>query len=250
MVTKNVTETIGNVRIITQHGHCWDDTTTPTTTDSGSGKWGKTSLGVKTSVGAFLSELTVLTAGTTYYIRAYAVNNQGTSYSSELTFVANTYGASSFPADAITRVTNLIHRYNRKEGVYILELSLGEVTSDFGLPEWLSRPQPSSPVQAEARKQNQDKASIQAAIEEAFALSGGPYDPSGAITRTLPLPARIVGYDPAGALETEEPRREVRAKPGSRGIKIEPITQEELEKARSKRDEPSRTRRRFRSGRG
>lgn len=63
-----------------------------------------------------------------------------------------TYGGSSgspvykvFPAEAITRVTNLIHRYNRKEGVYTLEMALGEVTSDFGLPEWLSKPQPSVP---------------------------------------------------------------------------------------------------------
>ncbi len=45
-----------------------------------------------------------------------------------------------FPTQAITRVTNLIHRYNRKEGIYELEMSLGEVTSDFGLPEWLSSP--------------------------------------------------------------------------------------------------------------
>ncbi len=45
-----------------------------------------------------------------------------------------------FPSEAITRVTNLIHRYNRKEGIYELEMNLGEVTSDFGLPEWASSP--------------------------------------------------------------------------------------------------------------
>jgi len=50
-----------------------------------------------------------------------------------------------FPTNAITRVTNLIHRYNRKEGSYTLELALGEVTSDFGLPEWMARPQASIP---------------------------------------------------------------------------------------------------------
>lgn len=49
-------------------------------------------------------------------------------------------GGSIFPTDAITRVTNIIHRYNRKEGVYTMEVSLGEVTTDFGLPEWLSKP--------------------------------------------------------------------------------------------------------------
>ena len=36
------------------------------------------------------------------------------------------------------RVTNLIHRYNRKQGVNELEMALGEVTSDFGLPQWLT----------------------------------------------------------------------------------------------------------------
>ncbi len=48
--------------------------------------------------------------------------------------------ATIFPTDAITRVTNIIHRYNRKEQVYSMEVSLGEVTTDFGLPEWLSKP--------------------------------------------------------------------------------------------------------------
>lgn len=48
----------------------------------------------------------------------------------------------SFPTEAITRVTNFIIRYNRKEGIFTQEVSLGEVTSDFGLPQWLSRPQP------------------------------------------------------------------------------------------------------------
>lgn len=55
-------------------------------------------------------------------------------------------GGSIFPTEAITRVTNIIHRYNREEGVYTLEMALGEVTSDFGLPEWLSRPQPLNPL--------------------------------------------------------------------------------------------------------
>jgi len=51
----------------------------------------------------------------------------------------------TFPVDTIVRATNLIHRYNRKEGTYTLEIALGEVTSDFGLPEWLSRPRASIP---------------------------------------------------------------------------------------------------------
>lgn len=47
-------------------------------------------------------------------------------------------GGGIFPSDAITRVTSLTHRYDR--GTYTLELNLGEVVSDFGLPEWDSKP--------------------------------------------------------------------------------------------------------------
>ena len=55
--------------------------------------------------------------------------------------------ATVFPFDAITRVTNLIHRYNRKQGIYMLEGNLGDVTSDLGVPEWSSTPQSAtSPV--------------------------------------------------------------------------------------------------------
>ncbi len=50
-----------------------------------------------------------------------------------------------FPTDAVTRVTNLVHRYNRKEGVYTLEMNLGEVTSDFGVPEWAIKPRTAVP---------------------------------------------------------------------------------------------------------
>jgi len=45
-----------------------------------------------------------------------------------------------YPSEAITRVTNLVHRYNRELGVFTLEQSLGSVTSDFGMPDWPGRP--------------------------------------------------------------------------------------------------------------
>lgn len=41
-------------------------------------------------------------------------------------------GGSIFPSDATTRITSIIHRYNR--GVYNTELLLGDVISDFGVP--------------------------------------------------------------------------------------------------------------------
>ena len=54
-----------------------------------------------------------------------------------------------YPTETITRVTNIIHRYNRANQTYGMELSLGEVTSDFGLPEWLARPQVAAPPKAD-----------------------------------------------------------------------------------------------------
>jgi hypothetical protein len=39
-------------------------------------------------------------------------------------------------------VTNLIHRYDRMNRIYNLELVIGGVTSEFGMPEWTTRPVP------------------------------------------------------------------------------------------------------------
>jgi len=86
----------------------------------------------KTKDQTFSSDLTDLLFGTKYYFRAKAVHPViGTVYGSTLSFT--TTGV-SYPVDAITRVTNLVHRYNRATGLYVLEISLGEVTDDFGLP--------------------------------------------------------------------------------------------------------------------
>jgi len=60
----------------TQHGHCWNRTGTPTTSDS------KTENGAASATGGFTSAMTSLTSGRRYYVRAYATNAKGTSYSS------------------------------------------------------------------------------------------------------------------------------------------------------------------------
>lgn len=44
----------------------------------------------------------------------------------------------SYPSEAVTRVTNLIHRWS--PGHYSLVLALGEVTSEFGLPQYRDIP--------------------------------------------------------------------------------------------------------------
>ena len=63
---------------VTARGICWNMMPNPTIANS------KTADGFGT--GSFTSSLTGLTAGTTYYIRAYATNSGGTSYGNEISF--------------------------------------------------------------------------------------------------------------------------------------------------------------------
>ncbi|MBE0652790.1 MAG: hypothetical protein IH594_03270, partial [Bacteroidales bacterium] len=69
---------------VTARGVCWATTQTPTTADN------KTTDG--TGTGSFSSSLTSLTAGTTYYVRAYATNSQGTAYGEQVSFTTSTSG--------------------------------------------------------------------------------------------------------------------------------------------------------------
>ena len=65
----------------TQYGVVWSISTNPTT-----GLTTKTTQGSNSSTGAFTSSMTGLTANTTYYVKAYATNNAGTSYGAQVTF--------------------------------------------------------------------------------------------------------------------------------------------------------------------
>jgi hypothetical protein len=63
---------------ITDRGVCWSTSPAPTISSSKTLNGG--------GLGSFVSEITGLTSGTTYYVRAYATNNAGTAYSKESTF--------------------------------------------------------------------------------------------------------------------------------------------------------------------
>src|SRR5450759_2709884 len=67
---------------ITARGVCWNTSTGPTVANS------KTTDG--SGPGSFASSLTGLTAGATYYIRAYATNSAGTAYGNEVSFTIST----------------------------------------------------------------------------------------------------------------------------------------------------------------
>jgi hypothetical protein len=81
----NVTSDGGAV--ITERGVVYNTSSNPTTANSKVTSGGRT--------GTFNSNLTGLSMGTTYYVRAYAINSEGTSYGSNVSFTTN----SSFPGD-------------------------------------------------------------------------------------------------------------------------------------------------------
>jgi hypothetical protein len=81
---------------ITARGVCWNTTGTPTIGDS------KTSNG--TGIGVFTSNLTGLSPGMTYHVRAYATNSIGTSYGDEATFTTAAI-APSVATAAVSSVT-------------------------------------------------------------------------------------------------------------------------------------------------
>jgi uncharacterized protein (TIGR02145 family) len=81
---------------ITARGTCWATAANPTITDS------KTTDG--TGTGTFTSNLTGLSAGTTYHVRAYATNSAGTAYGNDLSF-ATTATLPTLTTTAVTSIT-------------------------------------------------------------------------------------------------------------------------------------------------
>ena len=90
----NVTSDGGSA--VTARGVCWSTSQNPTV------RGNHTSNGSGTSI--FTSSLTGLTAGTTYYVRAYAINSVDTAYGNQITFTTTAAGPYTFSVSAGTRV--------------------------------------------------------------------------------------------------------------------------------------------------
>ncbi len=82
---------------VTSRGVCWGTTQNPTTSSS------KTSDG--TGTGTFTSSITGLTPGTTYFVRAYATNSEGTSYGNEVSFSTIPISLASVRTDFVYSIT-------------------------------------------------------------------------------------------------------------------------------------------------
>ena len=91
-----VTVSSGNTFPVTTRGVCWSTSHNPSTSDS------HTSDG--SGAGSFTSSITGLTVNTTYYVRAYATNQQGTFYGEEKSFTTND-GSVTVTTNSVSNVT-------------------------------------------------------------------------------------------------------------------------------------------------
>ena len=95
----NITS-MGNVGTILNYGHVWAKTPEPTISTGN-----RSELGKATETASFTSEISGLEVATTYYIRAYATNEKGTSYGDEVSFKTLTEN----PVVKTGEVTDIVH---------------------------------------------------------------------------------------------------------------------------------------------
>ena len=124
----------------TEYGVVWGTGTNPTTALTT-----KTTLGAASATGAFTSSLTGLSPNTTYYVRAYATNREGTSYGNEVSFttkkltqsitgfsanIAKTYGNAAFTVSATPGASgeSLIFSSENESVAYCSSTHRGQVT--------------------------------------------------------------------------------------------------------------------------
>lgn len=82
---------------VTGKGICWSTSENPTLTNN------HTSSG--TGMGTFTSNMTGLSNGTTYHVRAYATNHVGTAYGNEITFSTTAIGMAQISTTALSGIT-------------------------------------------------------------------------------------------------------------------------------------------------
>ena len=116
LITTTSAVTGGNILtegggIITARGICWNTSSNPTIDNNKSSE--------NTGLGSFSSSISGLQPGTTYYLRAYATNEAGTSYGNELSFSTNT----TTPTLSTMTVTSI---------TYNSAISGGNITSSGG----------------------------------------------------------------------------------------------------------------------
>ena len=82
---------------VTERGVCWATTKNPTVSDN--------KMASGTGTGSFTVTLPSLSEGTTYYVRAYAINNEGTSYGDEITFTTKKITKPTVTTVEVTDIT-------------------------------------------------------------------------------------------------------------------------------------------------
>jgi uncharacterized protein (TIGR02145 family) len=97
---------------VTARGVCWSTVYNPTVNDP------KTLDGL--GIGSFTSDITQLLPGTSYYLRAYATNSEGTGYGKVVSFTTNSLSLATVTTSVVTSITS-----NSAE-------SGGNVTADGG----------------------------------------------------------------------------------------------------------------------
>ncbi len=120
---------------VTERGVVYNTTGTPTTTSG-------TKVQIGSGAGSFSKSITGLTASTTYYVRAYAINSEGTSYGNEESFttqdketqtisfsgiLAKTYGDASFTLGGETTDKELTVTYTATDPT-VVSISGNEAT--------------------------------------------------------------------------------------------------------------------------
>ncbi len=93
----NISSDGGNA--VVMRGICYSLTPAPTTAQNVVEKGGGT--------GGFTGDMTGLTPGTTYYLRAFATNSAGTAYGNELTFVTNPILVPVVTTSTVTTITRI-----------------------------------------------------------------------------------------------------------------------------------------------